>query len=247
MRKHGKGTEKVNSCGLRVCHRPGATLVVSHPPAVEVPACPCFLCRAVWMCCCLRGVVVRCAVLCAGDSPGSVCPGGRERGLCGVQPPWGGCGVSPMPMGDTAPQPSAPAAWLGQRGVENPCMGDPPTTPSHCGGLRKRGPPMLGPAGHSGGPGAAEIPRISQPAPPSLLSLSPAPRAFSSTWALALSGGSSPQGGGPAVTPACSPNPGSWEEPCQHPSGQGLRLPLLSWGTLAPAQFAECAGRADSL
>lgn len=156
-------------------------------------------------------------------------------------------GCHPCPWGTLphSPQPQLPG-WDSE-GLRPPAW---ETLPQPCptvGGSGRGDPPLLVPAGHSGGPGAAEIPRISEPAPPSLLSPSPAPRAFSSTWALALSGGSSPQGGGPAVTPACSSNPGSWEEPCQHPSGQGLRLPLLSWGTLAPAQFAECAGRADSL
>lgn len=114
--------------------------------------------------------------------------------------------MSPIPMGDTAPQPSAPAAWLGWQGVETSCMGDPPHSPISLWGAWEEGSPH---AGHSEGPRAAEIPRIFEPAPPSLLSLSPAPRAFFSTWALALCGGSSPQGGGPAVTPTCSPNPGS--------------------------------------
>lgn len=210
--------------------------MVSHLPAVQVQACPCFLCRAVWMCCCLRGVVVRCAVLCAGDSPSSVCPWAREWGLCGVQSPGADVGCHPSPWGALPHSPQHQLPGGTARG-ETLCMGDPPHTPFL---------PTVGGSGR-GGPscwafGAAGIPRISEPNPPSLLSPSPAPRACSSTWALALSGGSSPQGGGPAVTPACSPDPGSWEEPCQHPSGQCLRLPLLSWGTLAPAQFAECAG-----
>lgn len=227
MRKHGKGTEKVNSCGLRVCHHPGAALVVSHPPAVEVQACPCFLCRAVWMCCCLRGVVVRCAVLCAGDHPSSVCPWGREWGLCGVWSLWGGCGVSPM--GDTALQPQHQLPGWDSNGLRPHAWETMKPHPSV--GSSGRGvPPILGHAGHSEGPGATEIPWISEPNPPSLLSPSSAPRALSSTWTLALSGGSSPQGGGPAVIPASSPNPGSWEDPCQHPSRQCLRLPLHPGG-----------------
>lgn len=122
LRKHGKGTEKVNSRGLRVCHRPVATLVAPPPhppPAVEVQACPCFLCRAVWMCRCLRGVlfVSRCAVLFPDVLPvvqdlGGGGGGGRRRGavtcFC-VSPGVGsGCRVVFSPP---------PPPWVGVGGV----------------------------------------------------------------------------------------------------------------------------------